>query len=286
MKILTLNTHSSHQDPLDQKLDHLVDGILREKPDLIAMQQANQSAAAQALHPSFLTGLFHLPGGVVLREDNLAAQLAMRLRDAGLSCSWVWLPVCQNDRAQDEGVAILSLKKQIRSADVIPISQSRDYFSPKARKALGVRLEGMTDWFYTLQADAWEDETEPFSNQLNMLNCCVASKRTYTNVWLLGDFNAPAVVRGESYDAMLYSDWHDTFLFAACKDDGITVPEVPGIWRGKLPNSLRKGVRQDYIWCSSRQRIRSSYVVFNGARGKVVSDHFGLLVETEGDRRI
>lgn len=286
MKILTLNTQSSRQDPLDQKLDHLMDGILREKPDLIAMQQANQSADAQEMQPSLLTGLYDLHGGVVIRKDNLAALLAIRLSDAGFSCSWVWLPVCQNDQGQDEGIAILSLRKAIRSADVIPISHSRDYYSPKARKALGVRLEGMADWFYTLQADAWEDEAEPFSNQLNMLNCCVASKRTYANVWLLGDFNAPSVVRGESYDAMLYSDWHDTFLFAVCKDDGITVPEVPGIWRGKLPNALRKGIRQDYVWCSSRQQIRSSYVVFNGARGKVVSDHFGLLVETEGDRPI
>ena len=286
MKILTLNTHSSHQENICLKLDHLVEGILREKPDLIAMQQANQSAAAQALHPSLLTGLYPLPGGVVIREDNLAAQLALRLHEAGVACSWIWLPVCQNARDQDEGIAIVSLKKNIRNADVIPISHSRDYYSPKARKALGVRLEGMTDWFYTLQADTWEVEAEPFSNQLNMLNCCVASKRSYTNVWLLGDFNAPAVVRGESYDAMLYSDWHDTFLSAARKDDGITVPEVPGIWQGRIPGGVKKGVRQDYIWCSSRQRIRSSYVVFNGARGKVVSDHFGLLVETEGDRRV
>jgi len=282
MKILTLNAHSSRQD--SRKPDWLVEGILREKPDLIAIQQACQSADAPALHPSFLEGMYSLPGGVVIREDNLAAQVAFRLRVAGVSCSWVWLPVCMNGQDQDEGVAIFSLKKNIRNADVIPISHSRDYFCPKARKALGVRLEGVTDWFYTLQADPWEDEAEPFSNQLKMLNCCVASKRAYASVWLLGDFNAPAVVRGESYDAMLYSDWHDTFLFAACKDDGITVPEIPGNWRGKLPNTMHKGIRQDYVWCSRRQRIRSSYVVFNGARGKVVSDHFGILVETENER--
>ena len=285
MKILTLNIHSSHYENENRKLDDLVEGILRETPDLIAIQQANQSATARAMHPCLLTGLYDLPGGVVIREDNLAAQLAFRLRETGMNCSWIWLPVCLNERDQDAGIAILSLKKQIRNADVIPISHNRDYYSPKARKALGVRLEGMMDWFYTLQADAWEDEAEPFSNQLNMLNCCVASKRAYTSVWLLGDFNAPAVVRGESYDAMLYSDWHDTFLFAACKDDGITVPEIPGIWRSKLPNTMHRGVRQDYVWCSRRQRIRSSYVIFNGARGKVVSDHFGLLVETEGDAR-
>ena len=39
-------------------------------------------------------------------------------------------------------------------------------------------------------------------------------------------------------------------------------------------------MRLDQIWCSQSQSIALSRVLFDGERGPVVSDHFGLLVET------
>ena len=39
MKILTINTHSLQEANGAQKLDWFVDGILREKPNVIAMQE-------------------------------------------------------------------------------------------------------------------------------------------------------------------------------------------------------------------------------------------------------
>ena len=99
-------------------------------------------------------------------------------------------------------------------------------------------------------------------------------------MWLLGDFNAPAGVQGESYDCIRYSGWQDTYLLAAQKDDGLTVEGVIDGWRDQLAPSV-KGMRIDYIWCSRSPKISYSYILFNGKREPVVSDHFGILIETE-----
>lgn len=285
MKILTLNTHSLQEENYPQKLDWFVEGILREKPDLIAMQEVNQSISEEEMDISMLVGQFPIPGCMTIRKDNHAAQVAYRLNQAGVACSWAWLPIKLGYDKYDEGVAILSLGRKIRSVDSFPISKINDYSNWKTRKVLGVRLEGMADWFYSVHMGWWDDQEDPFLQQLKVLNCCVAKKRAYAPVWLLGDFNAPSVVRNESYDAMLYSDWHDTYLSAPRKDDGITVGGIIDGWRDKVPAGIKKGMRLDYIWCSQPQPIRYSYVVFNGAREKVVSDHFGVLIETEGAKR-
>ena len=42
MKILTLNTHSLQEENYEQKLNWFVEGILKERPDIIAMQEVNQ----------------------------------------------------------------------------------------------------------------------------------------------------------------------------------------------------------------------------------------------------
>ena len=47
MKLLTLNTHSLHGDDWKQKLEWFVEGVLEEKPDIIALQEENQTMTAQ-----------------------------------------------------------------------------------------------------------------------------------------------------------------------------------------------------------------------------------------------
>ena len=51
MKILTLNTHSLRENQYEQKLSWFVEGVLREKPDIIALQEVNQTCDAPVLEP-------------------------------------------------------------------------------------------------------------------------------------------------------------------------------------------------------------------------------------------
>lgn len=279
MKILTINTHSLLEEDYQQKLDHFVQGILKERPDIIAMQEVNQSFNAEVLDANMLEGQYPVPGCMSIRQDNHAAQVARRLRQAGVECYWAWIPIKLGYERYDEGIAILSLGRPIRCVDAFPISAVNDYQNWRTRAVLGVQVEGLEDWFYCLHMGWWDDELERFLDQWKKLNCCIASKRMCGQVWLLGDFNASDLVPGQSYEHVVASGWIDTYKTALCADSGITVPGIIDGWREFHTGKNALGMRLDYIWCSRKVKVLSSRVMFNGEKEPVVSDHFGVLVE-------
>ena len=280
MKILTLNTHSLQEENYSSKLEWFIEGILREKPDIIAMQEVNQSTAEDLIPKKMLEGQYPVPGCMKIRKDNHAANVAYRLRQAGIDCYWAWLPIKLGYGKYDEGVAVLSLGRKIRCLDQFPISKVNDYYNWRTRAVLGVQVEGLSDWFYTVHMGWWDDPEERFVDQWKLLNCCIAAKRMCETIWLLGDFNAPDTVHGQSYEHMVASGWYDTFQQAQRRDSGITVPGAIDGWRDHRTGSRSDGMRLDYIWCSRKKDILSSRVMYNGVKEQVVSDHFGVLIET------
>ena len=106
MKILTLNTHSLLEENQQQKLAWFVEGILKEKPDIIAMQEVNQTANAAFMELELLEGQYPIPGCMQIRADNYAALVASRLRKAGIDCYWAWLPVKRGYDRYDEGITV------------------------------------------------------------------------------------------------------------------------------------------------------------------------------------
>lgn len=276
MKILTLNTHTFQHENDGQKLQWLLEAIIRERPDLVALQQVRQSAQAPEAEQEQMTGLIFAPdsGDAPLRRDNLAAQVAAGLRRSGLECNWTWLGVREEGC---EGLAVLSLGRKLGSVDCVDLGGS----ATAPRKALGVRLSGMTDWFYTVQMGAWEDQQAPFADQWQILDNALKAKRSRTRVWLMGGFGGPSVVRGENYDHVLRSGWADTYLLAARRDSGVTQPGIPDQWQDKIRFEV-PGLRTDCIWCSRKQYVDSSYVMFNGINAPVVSDHYGVMIDWKG----
>lgn len=246
MKILTLNTHSLWMPDRRQRLDAFVEMVLAEKPDLIAMQEVNQTDGAGEIDPQLLEGQYPIPGCMKICQDNHAAQVALRLRRAGIECSWVWIPIRLGEL--NEGVAILSLGRKIRCVDRFPISREGE----PNRAVLGVQVEGLEDWFYTVQMDRWESGS--FLDHWKKLNCCVAINRMCGTVWLMTDLNGSGRVRGESYDAVTASGWQDTHLLARHQDGD--------------------SERQDFIWCSENRQILCSR--------RLPDKEFGLLAEFEG----
>ena len=124
MKLLTLNTHSLQEENYEKKLDWFIEGILEERPDIIALQEVNQTADAELAGAELLEGQVPIPGSKPVRQDNHAAQVVYRLRQAGIDCSWAWLPIKLGYGKYDEGVAILSLGKKIGAAEAFPISKA------------------------------------------------------------------------------------------------------------------------------------------------------------------
>ena len=280
MKILTLNTHSLQEENYARKLEWFIEGILQERPDIIAMQEVNQTSDGELLPLELLEGQYPIPGSMPIRRDNHAANVALRLRQAGIDCHWAWLPIKLGYGKYDEGVAVLSLGRRIRCIDQFPISRIIDYQNWRTRGVLGVQVEGLEDWFYTVHMGWWDDPVERFLDQWKVLSCCIAGKRMRGTVWLMGDFNAPDVIRGQSYEHIASCGWVDTWKTARVRDSGITVPGVIDGWREQLKDRKTEGMRLDYIWCSREKEILSSRVAFNGKTEPVVSDHFGVLIET------
>ena len=281
MKLVTINTHSLIEENYPEKLEHFIDFVRRETPDLIAMQEVNQSIYAPICDnpPS---GFSPSPKCVTpIRNDNHALQAAVRLHANRLPYYWTWLPVKLGYERYDEGLAIFS-KKPITDIDVFYISSFQDYQYWKTRQILGVKVAGCEDWFYTVHMGWWDDEEDPFQNQWERFKNHFEAKNHSYNTWLLGDFNSPSEVRNEGYDLVKKSGYFDTYLLAQTKDDGITVEGIIDGWKDKLENcDASKGMRIDHIWCKHQTSVRSSLVVFNGQKEPIISDHFGVMIETD-----
>lgn len=277
MKLLTLNTHSLQEENYQQKLDWFVKGILQEKPDIIALQEVNQTANAELAEAGLWEGQFLLPARVPLRQDNHAAQVVYRLRQAGVACYWAWLPIKLGYGKYDEGVAILSIGRKISAIDACFISRTQDHQNWRTRAVLGMQAEGMSDWFYSVHMGWWEDAEDPFLEQWERLHEHLLGKAGNAKIWLMGDFNAPDTVSGQSYACILQDGWKDSYLAAQEKDKGITVPGSIDGWREKA----ERGMRLDHIFCNREESIEMSHVIFNGKNWPVVSDHFGVMIQTK-----
>lgn len=287
MKLLTLNTHSLLEENSDKKLKQFVETILKEKPDIIALQEVNQSIDAPVANAKLLAGWMPCQKSgskdeikVPVRNDNYAAHAARLLREAGFSCSWTWVPAKIGYEKYDEGMAILCAGKTIQATDTFFISGCRDYSDWKTRRVLGVQISGSKDWFYTVHMGWWNDDKEPFLMQWKRLNKALQEKKKGSAIWLLGDFNSPAQFRNQSYDCICESGWVDTYKSALTKDSGITVEGVIDGWREFTEgDKTPEGMRMDHIWCSKDLPVKSSRVLFNGINEPKVSDHFGVLIE-------
>ena len=81
MKLLTLNTHSLIEPDYEAKRKNFVDFIAREQPEVFALQEVNQTAAAPLLGDA-PAGYYPCPGNTVpLKADNHAAAVARMLED-------------------------------------------------------------------------------------------------------------------------------------------------------------------------------------------------------------
>ncbi len=276
MKILTLNTHSFMEENFEEKFNILVDAIANEHFDIIALQEVNQSVSASVLDNESLrlSGFIRTFGNahVPVKKDNYALKLVKKLRELAVDYNWSWVANHIGYDKFDEGVAILSNKKIETSIDML-ISKSEDYSNYRTRKILGVKV--CDKWFFSVHMGWWNENCDPFSAQWDKV-CDITKTLMEHEIYLMGDFNSPANVRGEGYDLIQKSDiFFDTFNLAESKDDGITVDKVIDGWRDKDIS----GMRIDYIFKNNNNKVKSSKIFFNGKNYDVVSDHFALCIE-------
>lgn len=275
MKILTLNTHSLVEDNYSQKLMDFARAIAKEQPEIIALQEVNQTSSGAAAAGE-ISG--YVPcGDFTVREDNHVYNAAKRLEELGAHYYWTWLPMKRGYDKYDEGIAVMSRSPIIETQTVL-VSGVDDYADWKTRKLLGIRTEAVPDeWFFSVHYGWWNDPDESFQSQWQRT---VKYMEKYETVWLMGDFNSPAEVRKEGYDLANSSRFYDSYELAEKKDNGITVGKIIDGWRDKLSENA-DGMRIDHIRCSKKVIVTSSEVLFNGINYPVVSDHYGVMINYE-----
>lgn len=266
MKLLTLNTHSIIEEDSDIKAGYLAKAISEIEPDIVALQEVNQTSSLPPLDQDSKYGVISMRNDIPLRCDNYAVNLARQLCDMNLQYNCLWLPIKKGYGSLDEGVAILS-KSNIIDADVINLSIKDDYDCWKTRKGLGIKLSDNC-WYYSLHFGWWDDKAEPFAAQWQSFAESVRGKK----VWAMGDYNSPDNIRDEGYDLVSTSGWYDSYLAALKRDDGVTVDRNIAGWH----NGDKK--RIDYIFSNYKADVISSEVIFNGKNREIISDHFGVLV--------
>ena len=264
MKILTLNTHSLVEENYNKKLNVFIEAICKIKPDIIIMQEVNQSA--QEVVVTNCNYLVPDKNTVPLKADNHAYKIYETLKKNNISYYFTWAGVKLAWGKYDEGLAVMSLMP-LESAEIIELCKNNAYNNWKTRKALLVKCNGM--YICNTHFGWWNDTDEPFLNQWKKLNKTLLNK---FRVFLAGDFNSPADERHTGYDTVTGDGWYDTYTHALFKDDGYTVTKQIDGWR----NAEKK--RIDYIFTNFEPCVKSSYTIFNGKNEQIVSDHNGIII--------
>ena len=142
--------------------------------------------------------------------------------------------------------------------------------------ALCARVEDRDPLFCCIHTGWWQDGEEPFLRQWEALTEQLPREGT---VWLMGDFNNPAELRGEGYDRMLLSGWYDSYRLASDPLGEETVRGVIDGWQGRAVG--RERFRIDHLWCNRPAAVRDYRTVLDGRDGPVVSDHFGVMITVD-----
>ncbi len=273
MKLLTLNTHSLAEENYSEKAKAFISEVTEIKPDIIALQEANQSINETPLSQK-PQGYIACYENTVLHKDNHIYNISEMLRKKGVDYYWTWLPLKKSYDRFTEGIGIMSRNRIIETA-VHGVSGIDDYNNWKTRKIVGIRSGTMPDqWFFSVHYGWWNDIDEPFHKQWQKT---AGYMKKYDKVWLMGDFNNPAHIRNEGYDLIESDGWYDSYGLAQVKDSGITVKGQIDGWRDN--NDSAGGMRIDQIWCNYKAEVLSSQVIFNGVNEPVVSDHYGVMVK-------
>lgn len=262
MKLLTLNTHSLMEENYEEKLNCFVNTVIKHKIDVIALQEIMQPAEARPINFPCLS-----VGYIPLKQGNHAVNVAKALLEKGEKYNLAWLGFKKSYDCFDEGVAILT-KNAIEKTKVITLTPFDEYENWKTRKALGVRANN--EWYFSIHMGWWNSFEYEFAELCKLLP-------KDEKCWLLGDFNSPASERDKGYDLIVKSGFYDTYILAENKDEGYTANTKIDGWNDKSDEKIRI----DYIFTTKKTKIKSSFVIFNGLNEEIVSDHFGIIVNTE-----
>lgn len=266
--LMTLNAHSLIDWNADIQLERLCAFVRRRGVDVLALQEVNQTQGAAPAADTRLraAGCIPLAGKAPVREDNFALRLCEQLRSTGEAWRFVFCAAHNSYGRFEEGIALLTrLPAGKPFAADLSGDPTMDHW--KSRFACGLVLGDAL--YVSVHTGFWNDDEAPFTRQWDALEAALPEDMP---VYVMGDLNQPAHMRGEGFDLLMARGWHDAYTQAKQSDDGMTVGGAIDGWRGAKDEPRRL----DYILCSSPFSPARCEVVLRGK--DAVSDHGGVCV--------
>ncbi len=267
MKLFTLNTHSLLEEHWQEKQQILIETLIKEQPDVVALQEVNQPLGAP---PAAYVPKETISHGISLKEGNYALQIATALEEKGSGYTLIWVGMKQSYGKYEEGLCFLC-KFRPQKTTAFSVSQTTNPTNWRKRMVLGVKSQ--THWFYNVHFGRWDDTLDPFSHQWEEFENTVNPTEP---MFVMGDFNAPRHLPAQGYSLVLSRGFYDTHTLASQKDEGQTAFGAIDGWQDNSPSAQLQTI--DYIFTNRPIRVLTSKTLFTPKEGKVISDHFALTV--------
>lgn len=261
MKLMTLNCHSWQEENQKEKIKYLAKVIVKEKYDVIALQEVSQLKSSNKIKGN-------------IKEDNFIYLLLWELEKLNEKYDYRWEFNHIGYDIYEEGIGIL-FKGNIKEKYGDFIGKTKDTNFWKTRKFAMVSLEINNEIidFYSCHMGWWQDEENSFEEQVEDLLKIARSRGN--RYFLMGDFNNDANIKQEGYDYLISKGLIDTFEISKKKDSGTTVRGVIAGWEDR--SSADK--RIDLILTNEACSVKESVVMFNEKNYEIISDHFGVSIE-------
>lgn len=261
MKLLTLNCHSWQEKDQIGKIKYLAKTISEKDYDVITLQEVSQLVSTESVNST-------------IKKDNFALLLKEELDEYNTNkYNFYWDFSHIGFDVYEEGLAILTKHKIIDAESFfITKNQDRSYWKTRKVVKMTISYNGKNLDFYSCHVGWWNDEEEPFKNQVDNIMKRVNDNTTF----LIGDFNNNAFIKGEGYDYLIEKGLKDLYLLAEEKDSGVTV-------KGKIDgwDENEEKLRLDIMLCNKGIKVKSVKSIFNGKNRDIISDHYGVESEIE-----
>lgn len=261
MKLLTLNCHSWQEKDQIGKIKYLAKTISEKDYDVITLQEVSQLVSTESVNAT-------------IKKDNFALLLKEELDEYNTNkYNFYWDFSHIGFDVYEEGLAILTKHKIIDAESFfITKNQDRSYWKTRKVVKMTISYNGKNLDFYSCHVGWWNDEEEPFKNQVDNIMKRVNDNTTF----LIGDFNNNAFIKGEGYDYLIEKGLKDLYLLAEEKDSGVTV-------KGKIDgwDENEEKLRLDIMLCNKDIKVKSVKSIFNGKNRDIISDHYGVESEIE-----
>lgn len=256
MKLLTLNCHSWQEKDQIDKIKYLAKVINEKDYDVITLQEVSQLVNAESINP-------------IVKKDNFALLLKEELDKYGMGkYNFYWDFSHIGFDIYEEGLAIFTKHRIINSESFfITKNQDRSYWKTRKVVKMTISYNKKDLDFYSCHVGWWNDDEEPFKNQVDNIIKRVNDNTTF----LMGDFNNNAFTRDEGYDYLIEKGLKDLYILSEEKDSGVTVKGKIAGW-----DENEEKLRLDLMLCNKNIKVKSVKVIFDGINKDIISDHYGV----------